>query len=126
MKHFLITLIIVCSLADCNGQILKAIVSKSDSTIWLTANIRLDHRIFGYAKPDTNSRKMILLSVFTNDVKDNPFNCPYGSYYQTSEMDDMKMKFISKNGVYIKAAIIKNDSAAAIIYILKKWIEFEK
>ena len=111
---------------DGTGQRLKAIVSNSDSTILLTPNIRREHRIFGYAKPDTNSKKMILLSVFTKDVKGNPFNCPYGSYYQTSDMENMKIKFISKNGVFIKALIIKNNSAAATIYILKKWIEFEK
>ena len=126
MRYFLITLIIICTFAVCSGQKLRATVSKSDSTIWLTANIRRDHRIFGYTKPDTNSRKLILFSVFTNDVKGNSFNCPYGSYYQTSNMEYMKLNFISKNGVYIKAAIIKNESTAAIIYILRKWIEFEK
>ena len=126
MKHFLITLIITSLFLDCDSQRLKATVSKSDSIIDLVANIRRDHRIFGYIKPDTSSKKMVLLSVFTNDVEGNPFNCTYGSYYQTGDMKNIKIKFLSRNGVYIKAAIIKSDSALQIIYIPKKWIEFEK
>jgi hypothetical protein len=50
---------------DDSNEIRKAIVLKHDSLIWLIANMRLDHRIFGYDKPDTKSKKMILLSIFT-------------------------------------------------------------
>lgn len=126
MKRFFVTIILACAFIKCNSQRLKATVSKTDSTIDLTANMRFDHRIFGYSRPDTGSKKMILLSVFTNDVEGNPYNCTYGSYYQTSGMKNMKLKFISKNGGFIKAAIIKKDSRTAIIYILNKWIAFEK
>lgn len=40
-----------------------------DSTIYLTANMKLDHRIFGYSQPDIKSEKLLLLSVFTNDIE---------------------------------------------------------
>ncbi len=103
----------------------KAIVSKSDSSISLTSNIRLDHRIFGYDKPDTSSKKIILLSVFTDDVEGNPFHCTYGSFYQTSDMNDMELKYASKEGQFIKATLLKIGIPVATVYINRKWIEFE-
>src|SRR6478752_1035815 len=87
--------------------ILKATINKDDSTIWLTANMRMDHRIFGYEKPDANSKRMFLLSIFTDDVKDNPFNLPYGAYYQTNDMDNKTLKYISTQGKFVKVAVIE-------------------
>jgi hypothetical protein len=106
-------------------NIQKATVSKSDSLIWLTANMKFDHRMIGYDQPDTNSKKMILFSIFTRDVKDNPFNCPLGSYYSTSDMENTKLKFIGNAGSFIKASIIKDNNVAAIIYIEKIWVAFD-
>ena len=125
-QYLLITIIFICAFTNSYSQILKAVVSKSDSIISITANIRRDYRIFGYKKPDTSSKKMILFSVFTNDVENNLFKCPYGSYYQTSSMQNMKIKFLNKKGLFIKAAIIKDNATSEIIYFLKKWIDFEK
>lgn len=51
----------------------KAMINLSDSSLTVYENIRADYRIFGYQKPDTNSRKMILFSVFTSDVENNPY-----------------------------------------------------
>lgn len=106
-------------------NIQKATVSKSDSSIWLSANMKLDHRIIGYDQPDTNSKKMILFSIFTRDVKDNPFNCPFGAYYSTSDMENTKLKFIGNAGSFIKASIIKDNNVAATVYIEKAWVEFD-
>ena len=132
MRHIFLSLLVACICSTTYSQKLKddynqkATVSKDDSTIWLTANMKRDHRIFGYIKPDTNSKKMILISIFTNDVKGNPFSCPFGSYYQTSDMKNMSLKFVSKEGSFIKAKIVKKDSTDTQIFILRKWIEFEK
>lgn len=111
---------------DGKNYIGKATISKSDSTIWLTADMKLDYRIFGYDKPDITSRKMILLSIFTSDVKGNPFKCPFGSYYQSIDMTDMELKYISTVGNFIKVNILKNGAIQGIVYIDKKWIEFEE
>jgi len=131
LKYIFLNLLATCIFTTGYSQKIKhdynqkATVLKEDSTIWLTANMKRDHRIFGYIKPDTNSKKMILISIFTNDIKGNPFNCPFGSYYQTSDMKDIAIKFISNKGSFIKAKIVKKDSTDTQIYILKKWIEFE-
>jgi hypothetical protein len=108
------------------SDINKLTVSKSDSSLWLIARMQLDHRIFGYAKPDTNSPKLILISIFTNDVKDNPYKYPFGSYYETSGMGNIKLKFLENKKWFIKAELIENDSVKSLVYFLKKWVEFEK
>ena len=95
----------------------------TDSIIRVVSDIKLDYRIFGFEKPDTNSKKMVLFSVFTPDVENNPYKCPYGSYYGTPPEEDMKIKFTSKVGDYVKATIRKNENESAV-YFHKDWIEF--
>jgi len=95
----------------------------TDSIIRVVSDIKLDYRIFGFEKPDTNSRKMVLFSVFTPDVENNPYKCPYGSYYGTPPEDDMKIKFVAKTDDYIKAIVTK-DKMQSPVYFHKNWIEF--
>jgi hypothetical protein len=106
--------------------ITKAIVflKEGDSTINLIANIRQDHRIFGYAKPDIKSERLLLLSVFTDDVENNPFGCKLGAYYETAGMGELTLKFISSNGSFVKAVAIDKTNKSTIIYFEKKVIEF--
>lgn len=104
----------------------KAEVSMKDSLIRLQANMRLDHRIFGYEKPDSNSKKMILLSIFTNDVNGNPYRCPYGSFYETNEMNGLKLKFLSDGDKFIEVNVKKEEAILGKVFIDKKWIEFEE
>ncbi len=105
----------------------KGIIEK-DSTIWLMANIRKDHRMFGYEEASVESRKLFLLSVFTDEVEGNPFNCQYGSYYQTHGMDEagILLKYISDTLDFRKLAIIKKGSIENYSYVEDKWLEFEK
>lgn len=104
----------------------KAIVNLQDSSLTVYENIRADYRIFGYQQPDTNSKKMVFFSVFTPDVENNPYQCPYGAYYSSGAMQDTHMKYIGKTGDFVKANLIKNKTVLAPIYILKDWIQFEK
>lgn len=96
-----------------------------DSTIRLTANIRKDHRIFGYSKPNTKSERILLISVFTNDVENNPFGCRLGSYYDTGGMKGMTLKYKETLGKFIKAIAIDNSNNKTVIYFEKKWIHFD-
>ncbi|KUJ62968.1 hypothetical protein AR687_06130 [Flavobacteriaceae bacterium CRH] len=101
-------------------NIQKAYVRK-DSLIWLNVDMKRDHRIFGYEKPDSNSKKMLLISIFTNDVQNNPFHLPYGAFYDTSEI---KLKFIENKGDFAKVELL-NDDTVKVIYFENKWLEFE-
>ena len=126
--------LVVLSFAGSFGQISKRdpvnklLISKSDSSMWLTARMRLDHQIFGYASPNINSERLILLSIFTSDVKDNPYKCPFGAYYEAAGMEEqhIELKFVNKTKWFIKAHILRNDSTKADVYFLKKWVKFEE
>ncbi|HET8809509.1 MAG TPA: lysozyme inhibitor LprI family protein [Flavobacteriaceae bacterium] len=120
----------------CNGsiKIIRPIEPKymgkaniePDGEIWLSANMKRDHRIFGYKEKNIHSKKMILLSIFTNEVKNNPFNCKYGAYYDTNDMEDSKLKYISTEGDFIKVEITKAKKPIDTVYMEKKWFEFEQ
>ncbi|MFD1629992.1 hypothetical protein [Pseudopedobacter beijingensis] len=115
------------SVVTSGDNITKAFVflKDGDSTIHLTANIRQDHRIFGYEKPDTKSERILLLSVFTNDVENNPFGCKLGAYYDTGGMDELTLKYNSTTGKFVKAIATDKANNSTTIYFEKKWIEFE-
>ncbi|TKC06095.1 hypothetical protein [Pedobacter frigoris] len=104
----------------------RAVVSKSDSSFHVYNNIRADYRIIGYELPDTNSRKMVLFSVFTSDVKDNPFHCPYGAYYDSAQQDELVIKYTGEQEFFIKATISENSKKSSTVYFQKKWVEFEE
>jgi hypothetical protein len=115
------------SILASGDNITKAFVflKDGDSSINLTANIRQDHRIFGYAKPDIKSERLLLLSVFTNDVENNPFGCKFGAYYDTNGMDELILKYNSTSGNFVKASAIDKANNSKTIYFEKKWIELE-
>lgn len=101
-------------------------LNSSDSLISLHANMRLDHRIFGYEKPDNRSKKLLLLSIFTNDVKNNPFKLPLGAYYETSGLDEhgLQLKYSSSETDFVQAKLIDaTNITEKTLYFEKKWIE---
>lgn len=104
----------------------RAVISKRDSIFHVQSNIRADYRIIGYESPDTNARKMVLFSVFTSDVKDNPFKCPYGSYYDSALRDELVIKYVGEQGSFIEANISVNGKKPATVYFEKKWVEFDE
>ncbi len=88
---------------DFKREVVQHYLSSDGSTIKLTANITQDHRIFGYANPDNKSERLLLLSVFTNDVENNPFQCKLAAFYETSGMKDLTLKYISTTKNFVKA-----------------------
>jgi len=105
-------------------NLLKAEVSRRDSSFSVFENIRRDYRIFGYQRPDTNSKRMILFSVFTRDVDQNPYDCPYGSFYQSSSMENSEIKYQSVVGPFVATELYVDGRKVADLYFEKKWIEF--
>jgi len=103
----------------------RALIRRRDSSFNVYSNIRADYRIIGYEAPDTNARKMILFSVFTSDVENNPFECPYGSYYDSAQGDRLVLKYIGEHGSFIEVHISGSQRKPATVYFQKKWVEFD-
>ena len=113
------------SIAASGNEVTRAYVSAQDSSISLTANMRRDHRIFGYAAPDLTSERLLLLSIYTNDVENNPFRCKLGAYYDTAEMEGMQLKYAGTTGDFVKARVTDKAGKATTVYFEKKWVERE-
>ena len=102
----------------------KAYISSQDSSISLRANMKQDHRIFGYAESDLASERLLLLSIFTNDVDGNPFSCRLGAYYDTEEMEALRLKYVGMSGAFVKAIATANDNQSTPVYFEKRWMVF--
>ncbi len=90
-----------------------------NNKLYLRANMRLDHRIFGFSKPSYDSKLMILFSIYTDDVKNNPYKCSLGAYYDTTSFDIVYLKTV---GDFIKTKI-KHLNQENIVYFEKKWVK---
>lgn len=70
---------------------------------------------------------MILFSVFTDDVQDNPFQCAYGAYYENGESSNSyDLKLLSEEGNFMKVLLLKEERPVDVVYMEKKWIETDK
>lgn len=117
-------LILLTTIAT-HGQT-KATINRQAKSFSLVANIREDHQIFGYAAATSRSKRLILFSVFTNDVKDNPYHCPLGAYYETSDLksgDDIR--FVSEGPTFIKLAFLDASHRTTFFYIKREFIRFD-
>jgi hypothetical protein len=115
------------ALVDDMGEVNRAFVllESGDSTIFLHSDMQMDHRFFGYASPSLQAERLILFSIFTNDVENNPFECRLGAYYQTGGMQGYKLKYIGLEDDFVKAVAIGQDGTRTTLYFEKKWISLE-
>ncbi|MES2516928.1 MAG: hypothetical protein V4585_02400 [Bacteroidota bacterium] len=103
----------------------KAFIDKQTKQFSLTANIRQDHKFFGYAEANINAKKMIVFSVFTTDVEGNPYKCPLGAYYDTSGLPEGdQIMFVSTVGNFTKLNYINAKKEVTSIYIRRKYVDF--
>ena len=117
---------------NCQGQpnrdsyVNKFKISRVDSAVWLEADMKKDHRVFGYESASVKSAKLILFSIFTTDVENNRGRLRYGAYYQTSNMDGMQMKLLKLGKVFAEIALLRNDTLINRIYFHKQHVRFRE
>jgi hypothetical protein len=114
------------SVIEAGDNITKGYFFLSDSLFYLRARMQEDHRIFGYEKPDIRSKPLILFSIFTNDVENNPYGCELGSYYDTDGTDGLTIKYQGAEGDFVEAFAIDSLKKKTRIFFEKKWIVIEK
>ena len=98
---------------------------RKDGSIWLMADMKKDHRIFGYSDKSTQSTKMILLSIFTDEVENNPFDCKYGAYYETNEMKNMSLLYLASDKKFLKVGVQLDEEMIDVVFMEKKFFVFE-
>lgn len=113
------------SLLLAGDDVTKAYISPADSSFFLMANIRADHRLIGYEKPDTLSNELILFSIFTNDVENNPFEYPLGAYYDSYGLENLALKYVGMKDGYFQIEATDSNNNTTELYFEKKWVTFE-
>lgn len=107
---------------ESGDKVTKAYVDPETNKIDLWADIKLDHRFYGFEKADVSSKRLILFSIFTDDVENNPFSLPLGSFYSTANVEGGVFKFISEEGNFVKAEHTDKDNNTTTVYFERKWI----
>ncbi|WP_299211134.1 hypothetical protein [uncultured Dokdonia sp.] len=96
-----------------------------DSMLYLDANMRKDHRIFGYAQPDTLSERLFLLSIYTNDIEKNPFDLPLGAYYELDRYHPLRIQYKGHDEEFIEAIATDSLGKRTTLYFERKWVQLE-
>ncbi len=112
------------SIIDSKENITKGYIF-NDSLFDIRADMKKDHRFFGYQKPNITSKKLILFSIFTNDIDGNPFKCELGSYYDMTDSEGLEIKYQKTQGDFIETIISNENGEKTIVYFEKKWIILE-
>jgi hypothetical protein len=87
--------------------------------------MREDHKMFGYAAADTAARKLILFSIFTSDVKGNPYRCPLGAYYETSGLPQGDhIVFAGEKAGFVKLVYTDARQKATPFYLRRRFVAF--
>lgn len=96
------------------------VISTSNKMFYLEMGDDDTPLIYGYERADINSKKLICFSSFTKDVENNPHQCTYGAFYDTSDLD---IRYDSNAGDFVKLRM-KTASGDVYFYIEKKNINF--
>ena len=112
------------SIIDSKENINKGYIF-NDSLFDIRADMKKDHSFFGYQKPNITSKKLILFSIFTNDIDGNPFKCELGSYYDMTDSEGLEIKYQNTQGDFIETIISNENGEKTVVYFEKKWIILE-
>lgn len=110
------------SIIDSGNRFTKAYVDLEDKNFVLWADIKMDHRFYGYEKPDLTSKKLILFSIFTNDVSGNPFGLPLGAHYSTADIEDASFTFKGEEEGFVEVEFKDSKGKTNTLYFERKWV----
>lgn len=110
------------SIIESGENINKAYIDGDTNEFEFWSDMKKDHRFYGYAQPDVATKKMILFSVFTNDVDGNPFELPLGSYYDTRDLEGSSIKHTGLAGDFIETEFEDAQGEKTTVYFEKKWV----
>jgi hypothetical protein len=103
-------------------NVTKAYINQETDELSFWADMKKDHRFFGYAQPDTASKRLLLFSIFSNDVEGNPFQLPLGAYYDTRDLEDRSIAYLGQKGDFIHTQIEDEQGEKTDLYFEKKWV----
>lgn len=95
-----------------------------DGAIYLSQDKFRDHRLVGYAEPDTTSRKLIVISSSTSDVDGNPHQCPLGAYYSSDDMEDLSLTLDRRQGAFAAVTVTDASDKKTTVYLEARRLRF--
>jgi hypothetical protein len=119
MNKFLSLILFVLIAFFAEGQA-PGIVDKKTKEFSVSANQKMDYRVFGYQFANITTQKMICFSSHDTDVRANFSRCPLGSYYDTEKMKlGDKIIYLGGVGSFAKMNFIAGNGKKTIFYLPK-------
>lgn len=125
MKKTLSVILLLTILARVSGQTV-AQVDKKTKEFFIPTATKAQFRTFGYEFPNVSTRKMICFSSYTGDVGANMYNCPLGSYFDTSLMrEGDRIVYLGPAGSFSKMSYITGTGKKTVFYFPKGSFNFK-
>ena len=127
MKKLVLALFLLLATRGAARAQTKAFINKETKSFMLVANMREDHQIYGYSSASLRSKKLLLFSIFTSDVKGNPHRLPLGAYYETSGLKEGdQINFVSDGPAgFVKLSFVSAGHGATPFYVQRKFVVFD-
>ena len=105
----------------------RGTIDKNTRLFTVKAALADKYSVIGYAEPDRKSQKMIIFSVYDNEVTDNPMNLPLGAYHETTGLKDGDhIEYDSEAGQFVKLNYIRSNKTITPFYIERGFIKFSQ
>jgi len=119
MKKILTIILLLAAFSRSTGQTVARVDKKTKEFFIPTAS-KAQYRIFGYEFANVSTRKMICFSSYTGDVGANMYNCPLGSYFDTSLMKEGdRIVYLGAAGSFSKMNYITGSGKKTFFYFPK-------
>ena len=127
MKKLVLALFLLLAARGAAQAQTKAYINRETKAFTLVANMREDHRIYGYSAASLRAKKLLLFSIFTSDVKGNPHHLPLGAYYDTHGLKEGdQIKFVSDGPVgFVKLSFVSAGRGATPFYVQRRFVGFD-
>jgi hypothetical protein len=125
MKKVVFVIMLLMSLTQVSGQAVGQI-DKKTKEFFIQTGTKAQFRMFGYEFPNVSTRKMICFSSYTGDVGANMYNCPLGSYFDTSLMKEGdRIVYLGPAGSFSKMNYITGTGKKTVFYFQKSSLVFK-
>ena len=123
MKQMLFTLFMALFLKNSIAQ--SGRVDPATGQYTFTGTLAGNYMFYGYAEPDTRSKKLIMFSVYPLSFSDQIFSqYPLGAYHETTNLKDgERIEYTGHKNGYAKMRFLNADHAETIFYLKQGYVK---
>ena len=123
MKNILVTFWMAICFGNAHAQTGRVDAATGQYTF--TGTLADNYMFYGYAEPDSRSKKLIMFSAYPLNISDNPlYQYPLGAYHETSGLKDgHRIEYIGHKNGFAEMRYLNTEHEETIFYIKEGYVK---